>query len=176
MKTYSKICDVVFAVFKWIVAAMLLFMVALTFVEVVRRYAFHQNWVWSEVLVRYLIVWVTFLGGAAAYRAGSLTNFDLITQKLSKKQQAILELVCNVVILLLAAWLVKKGIDTFLKPSIVNQIVTELKVSVRWFYAGIPIGFAGLTLAALEKTMRSVKNLKSRDLNVNEGKEAGGKA
>ena len=28
---------------------------------------FHQNWVWSEILVRYLIVWCTFLGGAAAY-------------------------------------------------------------------------------------------------------------
>ena len=61
MKAYSRICDVVFNIVKWIVAIAMMFMVILTFVEVIRRYFFHQNWVWSEILVRYLIVWCTFL-------------------------------------------------------------------------------------------------------------------
>lgn len=60
MKAYSRICDVVFNIVKWIVAIAMMFMVILTFVEVIRRYFFHQNWVWSEILVRYLIVWCTF--------------------------------------------------------------------------------------------------------------------
>ena len=105
MKAYSRICDVVFNIVKWIVAIAMMFMVILTFVEVIRRYFFHQNWVWSEILVRYLIVWCTFLGGAAAYRVGALTNFDLVTQKLGKKTQLVLELVCTVIILLLSVWL-----------------------------------------------------------------------
>ncbi len=74
MTAYSKLCNVVFSVLKWIVAVVMVFVVLLTFVEVIRRYFFHQNWVWSEVLAHYLIVWCTFLGGAAAYRVGVLTN------------------------------------------------------------------------------------------------------
>ena len=66
MKFYTKLCDIVFNILKWVVAVVMVFRVLLTFVEVVRRYFLHRNWVWSEVLVRYLIVWCTFLGGAAA--------------------------------------------------------------------------------------------------------------
>lgn len=160
MKVYSKICDVVFNILKWIVAIAMMFMVILTFVEVIRRYFFHTNWVWSEVLVRYLIVWCTFLGGSAAYRVGSLTNFDLIIQKFGRKGRAILELICTVIIVLLAAWLTKLGIDSFNKPSIVSQISTELHISMRWIYLGIPVGFASMVLFAIERLIKLIRDLK----------------
>ncbi|MBC5734923.1 TRAP transporter small permease [Flavonifractor sp. DFI.6.63] len=161
MKAYSRICDVVFNIVKWIVAIAMMFMVILTFVEVIRRYFFHQNWVWSEILVRYLIVWCTFLGGAAAYRVGALTNFDLVTQKLGKKTQLVLELVCTVIILLLSVWLTKLGADSFLRPSIANQISVELHISVKWIYLGIPVGLGAMALFAIEKLLKVIRELKA---------------
>ena len=161
MKAYSKICHVVLNILKWVVAILMVFMVILTFVEVIRRYFFHQNWVWSEVLVRYLIVWCTFLGGAAAYRVGALTNFDLVTQKLGRRTQLALELLCTVVILLLAVWLTKLGIDSFLRPSIANQISVELHISVKWIYLGIPAGLAAMALFAVEKLLKLIRELKN---------------
>lgn len=167
MKVYSKICDVIFNILKWVVAVAMMFMVVLTFVEVIRRYFFHQSWVWSEVLVRYLIVWCTFLGGAAAYRVGALTNFDLITQKLGEKAKLILELICTIIILILTVWLTRKGIQSFNKPSIVSQVSTELKISMRWIYLGIPVGFASMVLFSIEKLIKVI-----RDMIVFKGKEA----
>lgn len=161
MKVFTKICDVVFNILKWVVAIAMMFMVILTFVEVIRRYFFHRNWVWSEVLVRYLIVWCTFLGGAAAYRVGSLTNFDLVIQKFGKKGRTILELICTIIIVLLTAWLTKLGIDSFNKPSIVSQVSTELHISMRWIYLGIPVGFAAMVLFAIEKLIKLIRDLKS---------------
>ena len=38
LKIYSKIMDVLFDILKWVTAVMMLFMVLLTFVEVLRRY------------------------------------------------------------------------------------------------------------------------------------------
>lgn len=161
MRVYTKLCDAVFTILKWIVAIAMIFMVVLTFVEVIRRYFFHQNWAWSEVLVRYLIVWCTFLGGAAAYRVGALTNFDLVTQKLGEKGRLALELVCTAMILLLAIWLAKLGFDSFHKPSIVGQISTELGISMRWVYLGIPVGFSSMVLFALEKLAGLIGKLKN---------------
>lgn len=161
MKIYTKICDVVFNIMKWVVAAAMIFMVLLTFVEVIRRYFFHQNWVWSEVLVRYLIVWCTFLGGAAAYRVGALTNFDLVLQKLGRKSRAVLELVCTVLIIALCAWLTKLGVDSFNKPSIVSQISTELHISMRWVYLGIPVGFAAMVLFGVERLLKLIGELRA---------------
>ena len=89
MKIYSKIMDILFNILKWITAVMMLFMVLLTFVEVLRRYFLSTNWAWSEELVRYLTVWCTFPGGAAAFRAGALVCFDLVLLKLSANAEAV---------------------------------------------------------------------------------------
>lgn len=161
MKIYSKICKIIFDIAKWIVAVAMMFMVILTFVEVIRRYFFNQNWVWSELLVRYLIVWCTFLGGAAAYRVGNLTNFDMITQKLGRKTQAILELICTVIIIALCAWLTKLGFDSFGKPSIANQISVELGISVKWVYLSIPVGFIAMIVFGIEKLLLLIAELKT---------------
>lgn len=161
MKAYSRICDVVFNIVKWIVAIAMMFMVILTFVEVIRRYFFHQNWVWSEILVRYLIVWCTFLGGAGRLPGGRSDNFDLVTQKLGKKTQLVLELVCTVIILLLSVWLTKLGADSFLRPSIANQISVELHISVKWIYLGIPVGLGAMALFAIEKLLKVIRELKA---------------
>lgn len=161
MKVYSKICDVIFAILKWVVAVTMVFMVLLTFIEVIRRYFFHHNWVWSEELVRYLIVWCTFLGGAAAYRVGALTNFDLVIQKFGKKLQTVLDIVCTVIIIALMAWLTYKGYQSFMKPSIVNQVSAALNLSMRWPYLGIPVGCCAIVLFSLEHLLKQILDLGS---------------
>lgn len=161
MKSYQKVCNVIFNILKWVVAIAMVFMVLLTFVEVIRRYFFHQNWVWSEELVRYLIVWCTFLGGAAAYRVGALTNFDLVIQKFSKRMRVILDLVCTVIIIALMAWLTCKGYQSFTRPSIVNQVSAALDLSMRWPYLGIPVGCAAIVLFAIEHLLKLIQDLSS---------------
>lgn len=159
MKVISKICDIIFNLLKYIVAAFMIVMVILTFVEVIRRYFFGLNWMWSEILVRYMIVWCTFLGGAAAYRVGQLTKFDLVLNKFNDTVKQILGIFCNVVILAFAAWLIQKGVETFLKPSIANQISVELGISVKWVYLAIPIGFACMCLFCIEQVIKEIREL-----------------
>ena len=111
MKVVKTICDVIFNILKYVVAILMIIMVLLTFVEVIRRYFLGANWIWSEVLVRYMIVWCTFLGGAAAYRVGQLTKFDLLLNKFNDTIKLILGILCDVIILLFAAWLIKHGVS-----------------------------------------------------------------
>ena len=69
---YEKLMDVIYSLIRICIAAALVVMVAVTFVEVIRRYVFGLSFIWSEELVRFLLVATSFLGGAAAYRAKAL--------------------------------------------------------------------------------------------------------
>ena len=159
MKIAKRICDVIFNILKYVVAILMIIMVVLTFIEVIRRYFFGQNWIWSEVLVRYMIVWCTFLGGAAAYRVGQLTKFDLVLNKFNDTVKLILGIVCDLLLLAFAAWLISKGVETFLKPSIANQISVELGISVRWIYLAIPVGFGCMCLFGIERIINEIAEL-----------------
>ena len=53
-----------------VMAAVLCIMVAMVAVQVASRYVFHSSLSFTEEIVRYLFVWMTFLGIGAAARRG----------------------------------------------------------------------------------------------------------
>ncbi|MFR8331852.1 MAG: TRAP transporter small permease [Oscillospiraceae bacterium] len=65
------------------------------------------------------------------------------------------------IILLLSVWLTKLGADSFLRPSIANQISVELHISVKWIYLGIPVGLGAMALFAIEKLLKVIRELKA---------------
>ena len=63
-----------------------------------------------------------------------------------------------------------EGVDSFFKPSIVNQKSIELGgLSMRWIYLGIPIGFACMSLFTIEKVLGNIISIKNLNSNVKEG-------
>ena len=83
MRFIKKILDAIYIGVRYALAAILGFAILLTFFEVIRRYLFGKSFVWSEELMRYLFVYVGFIGGAAAFRDKGLACFDLVTKKIS---------------------------------------------------------------------------------------------
>ena len=65
-KIYFSVMDTIGKAIKFAVAAVLVLMALLMFVEVLRRYFWNQQFAWSEELIRYMAMWVAFLGGAVA--------------------------------------------------------------------------------------------------------------
>lgn len=76
---YEKLMDIIYSVIRICIAAALVVMVVVTFVEVIRRYAFGLSFIWSEELVRFLLVATSFLGGArglSGQGSGSVGSCD----------------------------------------------------------------------------------------------------
>ena len=68
---------------EWLLGALMLAGVAITFVSVVSRYAFGQAIFWSEEVLVYMTIWGVFLGMAAiAYRGQHLT-MDLFSSSIT---------------------------------------------------------------------------------------------
>jgi C4-dicarboxylate transporter DctQ subunit len=57
----------------------------ITFGNVITRYVFHVGAGWSEELVRFIMIWVTFIGMSIAIRTGSHVSIDFFVKRLGGK-------------------------------------------------------------------------------------------
>lgn len=64
--------------------------VVITFVNVVARYFFRSGFAWADEVVRYLIVYVTFVGLGMAIRRKAVISIDLLQNIIGEKAQKLL--------------------------------------------------------------------------------------
>ena len=71
-----KKIDTLTKVIEAIVAALMVFVTLLTFVQVIRRTLFSSVFPWAEELAIYSMVWITFLGAVLCLRHSEHTRID----------------------------------------------------------------------------------------------------
>ena len=91
MKNYHKFANGSYRLLRILACVTVIAMLVLMLIEVVRRYCFGRTFIWSDEVIRYLLIYCTFLGGAAAYYQKALVSFDLVTSRLPIKVQEILK-------------------------------------------------------------------------------------
>ena len=120
-------------------------MTAVAFLEVVRRYMFGASYPWAEELVRFLLVWITFIGGSAAFYTGNLICFDMVTSKISPRMQFLFAVVGGVLIFIILGIFFKYGLTYSMSRAIQFQRSPGMNLPMVYVYASIPIGI-GLML------------------------------
>ena len=64
-------------------SVMVLTMALVVATQVICRYLLGASLTWSEEASRYLLIWITFLGGSIAFKRGMHTGFDAVVRALS---------------------------------------------------------------------------------------------
>ena len=72
----------------------------LLFVNVILRYVFSSAIFWTEETLRYLIVWITFIGAATCIIKGSHISLDILIIFLPKKYHKIIHSAVNAICLI----------------------------------------------------------------------------
>ena len=83
MKAYKKIMDVVAELEKIVTSVILVFVTALTFVNVLVRKLSNSQFAWTEELVINLFVLLIMLGCGLCAREGSLISLSLVFDRLN---------------------------------------------------------------------------------------------
>ncbi len=128
-----------------VVVALFAAMMALTFLQVLNRYALGFQLFWTEEVIRLLLVWVVLLAvPLGLYRHDEIV-VDLLTLPTAGLQRAKvgIALASSVAFCAVLAWFGYR----FMLRGLPTESAT-LGVSRAWFYAPIPIG-AVLSVAAL---------------------------
>ena len=158
IKQYSKIMDFLVKLIEIILAIALAIMTLVTFVEVIRRYVLGQSFVWAEELTRFLLVGMTFIGGAAAYKIGGMASFDLLISHVAKGRPMIgkaIKIVDNAIIGAVSAYLAVKGFGYTFSPMVAKMQSLGLKMNMSIVYISIPIGFLLIVLFAIEQVLQA---------------------
>jgi len=145
----KSLLDGIAAVVKRVLAVMLGVMLVVALLEVFRRYIFGQSFPWSEELIRYLIIWVSFLGGAVAYKDSNLVFFDMIVGHVKGRSKLMLLMTTNTVSLAFIIYIFSYAIKVVSKPSIIMQKSIGLQISMVYPYLAIPVGLGLMILFGL---------------------------
>ncbi len=117
------------------------------FWQVVARFATETPSIWSEALVRTALIWMGFIGLAAAIRTGSLVSIDMAHRYSRGALRRGIEaavLAGNVSLMGVLFWF-----GWIMAERVQFQEMAGLEVSISWGYAALPIGAAFAIMGAL---------------------------
>jgi TRAP-type transport system small permease protein len=125
----------------------------LVFGNVLSRFIFNFDVAWSGELASLMLVWATFLGGAAAVRRGAHMRVGEVVEALSGRLRAGAEFVVLLVVMATLAIVAWYGI--LLVERTWHQQTTVLYLPVGLLYLAMPVGSAlGLPFALAEALRR----------------------
>lgn len=143
---------------KFLVAAMLSVMILLAFLQIVLRNVFSTGISWGDPLVRYLVLWVGFIGASLATKEGKHITIEIFSSWLSGHGNLYLKAIAYLVsafvcgLMTFAGWIfvrneAQMGAASFLKiPAWIPQII-------------IPVTFALITLRFVFSFFAALANI-----------------
>ena len=107
--------------------------------QIITRFILERPAEWSEVLIRFSLIWMVFLGIPMAFRQGAMVSVDALYRISSKSIQRVLDWVVFLAALTLVCVILWWGWDYSLRGRVQTVIGLE-DVSMFWAYVAMPIG------------------------------------
>ena len=119
--------------------AMLATAAALGVFQIITRFVLEQPAEWSEVLIRFSLIWMVFLGIPMAFRQGAMVSVDVLYRWSPPRIKRVLDwVVCGAALLLIAIifwW----GWDYAVRGKVQTMSGLE-SISMFWAYLAMPVG------------------------------------
>ena len=107
--------------------------------QVVMRFILEIPAEWTEVLIRFSLVWMVFMGIPYAFRVGAMVSVDVLYRLMGVRGKRIFDLVTSLAALILVAVIIWWGWDYSLRGRV--QTVSGLEsISMFWAYLALPVG------------------------------------
>jgi TRAP-type C4-dicarboxylate transport system permease small subunit len=119
--------------------AMMALAATLGMFQILMRFVLEQPAEWTEVLIRFSLIWMVFLGIPAAFRQGAMISVDVLYRWSSAATRRILDWVVFAAAMVLMAVLLWWGWDYAQRGSVQTMAGLE-SVSMFWAYLAMPVG------------------------------------
>ena len=146
---------------RWLMFALYSHIVAIVFVEVIRRFVFSYSSIWAEETARYAFIYLVWLGASAAIRDRSHIRIDIIFQFLSEKKKAYFYIAGAVITFVFAALAIYYSAEGVLLTIKFETLTSGLRVSQAWFTFAVPFGLSLLMVRIVQRVYLDVKNLRN---------------
>lgn len=126
-----------------------------TFLQFFTRYVLNNSFAWTEEIARYLLMWLTFFGGAVVFRRRANISIDLFVDLLPRPVGRIVKVVAMLVtiaLLILLCWFAWQVAG---RVSIQRMSVFDVSMAV--VYYGVFAGLVIMTLRAMQAAWQAFR-------------------
>jgi len=122
-----------------VACAMLVLASCLGMYQILARFIFQQPAEWSEVMIRFALIWMVFLGIPAAFRRGAMVCVDLAYRLSGPTVRRGFDWLVAISALVLIGFMIHYG-AYYAWLARVQTISGIETFSMSWAYAAIPVG------------------------------------
>jgi TRAP-type C4-dicarboxylate transport system permease small subunit len=116
--------------------------------QIVTRFIIQEPAEWTEVLIRFSLIWMVFLGVAQAFRIGAMVSVDVLYRLSGRRLRRVLDTMVALAALLLIAVIVWVGWQ-YAQRGRVQTVIGLEDVSMFWAYLALPVGGVFSAIAIL---------------------------
>lgn len=119
--------------------AMLVVASSLGLWQIITRFVLERPAEWTEVLIRFSLIWMVFLGIPQAFRVGAMVSVDVLYRWSGARTRRFLDGMVAVAALVLLAVTIIVGWD-YAQRGTVQSVIGLEDVSMFWAYLAMPVG------------------------------------
>ncbi len=119
--------------------AMLAVAASLGLFQVFMRFVLAEPAEWTEVLIRFSLVWMVFLGIAPAFRQGAMVRVDVAWRRSGPTGKRVLNAIAALAALTLIGIIIWWGWD-YANRGKVQTVIGLEGVTMFWAYLALPVG------------------------------------
>jgi len=158
-EAYCNAMDKVYWLCIWIAGLSMTIMTVVIPIQVVARKWFDSGLSWPEPAALVCMIVFTFIGSAAAYRAGSHIAVTMLTDRLSERSQAIAARIVDILMAAIALFVIYYGGDRVMFFMETKQSLPDFpSLQVYWTYLPLPIGSLATLLFVIEAVLFGRQN------------------
>jgi TRAP-type C4-dicarboxylate transport system permease small subunit len=122
-----------------IACAMLASAAGLAVFQILTRFVLEKPAEWTEVLIRFTLIWMVFMGIPMAFRQGAMVSVDVLYRWSRPGMRRVLDAVVMIASLALILIIIAVGWD-YAQRGKVQTIIGLEEYSMFWAYLAMPLG------------------------------------
>jgi len=146
---------------RWLLLVLYIYIVAVIFIEVVRRFAFNYSSIWGEETARYAFIYLVWIGAAAAVRDRAHIRIDVLLTFLRPRMRAAIFLLGDVLMGVFAIIVFHFSLKFFMTAIEFGSVIEGLRVMRAWVLFAVPFGFALVLLRILQSIVLDITALRT---------------
>lgn len=162
MKFIRRISSALLLIEQSCVVVLLGVMVVLAFLQVILRNFFSGGFIWGDILLRHLVLWLGFIGASIAVEREKHISIDIIGRIVPPRAAAMIRILTNIFAMVVSFYLAKAGL-TFLQSEKetgdILMTIAQQPLPAWWFQIIIPAGFGLIAFHFLLRTIERAASL-----------------
>jgi C4-dicarboxylate transporter DctQ subunit len=146
---------------RWLMLPLYTLIVVTIFMEVFRRFALSYSSIWAEEVARYAFIYVSWIGASAAIKDRAHIRIDLILPIVGNRARAMIMIFGDLVTIVLAVLACWWSLESVLVSMKFGSVTHGLRISLAWFLAAVPLGFAMMITRLIQSIIRDISDLKA---------------